>query len=220
MALTDAVRRRSGVSDEARDWAARFLKQHHHGVDVGRLDDNEVSELIELINKVKQDDGVNLTRLSKREHRRYEALAERACGLKPGSFEAERNEQNLRDRAAGIAARAAPTPTPRAERSLLGALGRGLQSGDLDIEDVAALVPVIAALILGEGLAPYSSVADGQLRIDRRYGPAAASRDDLGVLSHWRQSLARLDEAGYLEVETRSGEFGVRLGPKTKAALS
>jgi len=219
--LTAALRNRRGVSNEAREWAELFLKQHHHGVAIGRLDDDQVRELCELINKVKVDGGVNFTALGRKERRRYEQLVERAALLAPGAFQRERDEQALRGKAAALAKRAArlAVPTPQREQGFLGQLGEGLREGTIDIEDVATLIAVLAALLEGQGLAPYSTVSGGELIVDRRYGVAPASRDEIGVLARWQGNLQWLADAGYLEVERSGSNYSIRVGAKTRAAL-
>jgi hypothetical protein len=220
--VKEAIRgRRRGVSTSARESAELFLKQRHHGVDIDRLDDDQVRELLDVIDKVKVDGGTNFKRLSRKERRRFEALTERACLLAPGAFQRERDEANLRDKAAALAKRAAQiaAPTPHREQAFIGQLGEGLREGSIDIEDVATLIAVLAALLEGQGLAPYSTVSGGELVVDRRYGVAPASRDEIGVLARWQGNLQWLADAGYLEVERNGANYSIRVGAKTRAAL-
>jgi hypothetical protein len=219
--LAGAVRRRRGVSTSARESAELFLKQRHHGVDIDRLDDDQVRELLDLIDKVKVDGGVNFKVLGRKERRRYEQLVERAALLAPGAFQRERDEVALRSKAATLAKRAArlAVPTPQREQAFLGQLGEDLREGAIDIEDIAVLIAVLGSLFEGEGSAPGSSVSGGELIVDRRYGVAPASRDENGFLSRWEPSLQWLGEAGYLAVERSGPNYSIRVGAKTRAAL-
>jgi hypothetical protein len=216
-------RRRGGIDRDTKRMIEDSIRRTtvFPSVDLKRLSDDEQHELAQLFHEASAPGGgTNFRQLSDKQRRAWEDLVEKTAG-QPGAFAAERNANDLRTKAAALARRAAraAVPTPKREQAFLGLLGQDLRYGTIDIEDVAALIAVLAALFDGDGLAPGSSVSGGDLLVDRRFGLAPASRDEDGFLARWESSLKWLSEAEYLAVERNGANYSIRVGTKTREAL-
>lgn len=228
--LTETVRRRrtGGIDRATKTATQNFIRRvtTFSDVDLDRLDGDEQARLVQVVNKATHDlHGHNWERLSSKERKVWETLAEKAAG-RPGAFKAERDAASLGERAAALARRAArpKAAKPGGESGLFELLGDYLARNILHAEHVLVFTVVLAQLVRAEPLAPLSRIeGEGEnvtLVADRKYGVLGVDHNpEAELLTRWIEPLEHLAVNNLLDVERDGPTYRIKIGSRTRRAL-
>jgi hypothetical protein len=213
----------------ARRTIGRWTGLRERDLDFGRLDDDELDDLLALTRELRTDegDGFDGAALEAKERERWERLVAKAAGDER-VFEKRREEAEARRSLAELAVRARrPAPRPPAEGCLnldRQSLLRAVRDGFVWAEDLAVYLYVAAQLETGEALSPratFEGAGDDMALLFRRdLGVIATPHNPEANLSGWKNSLDNLVRIGWLKVEQRGNEVAVQHGPASPRRTS
>lgn len=195
-------------------------------LDFARLDEDEQTDLLSLVEATAAGGGFNLARLGKKDRQRFEGLAEEAAGRKPGSvFQAARDLAEFRALGEEFA-RQGRAPARRLELAEEGSVTLSRQvafdfvrDGVLFPSHVAMLVYLVACFENGAVPKPSAAVEfDGDaIRVDLRRGGGLLPDADGAFIDQGRL-LDHLAANHFIDVEKAGKIVTIRRGSRLRSA--
>jgi len=191
-------------------------------VDAGRLEENELTDLVILTGKASEGGGFSMSKLAAKEVAIWEGLVEKAAGRRPGAvFEERRKFDRSNAELRAIARDALRERRPLYEQEGAVVLPRGiwqlLESQVLWIDDVAVLALLLAVEARGGPIGHRSGISiepDGTLVVEGKRG-FAGDVDPDGILIGWKRCLDNMSrpDVGLLDVTWTGWTARIRRGP-------
>jgi len=227
-------RRRSNVMPERLTWAkAKLGRWTTLAPDFGKLDDDEVLDVLDLVKKASATDNPEVDRfdpdlLGKRDRWKLERLVEKAAD-KPGAFKEAREQEAFKAEVAEITRSALATnPTREQEGRFFAEVIKQLRYKDgpcLHAEDVGVLTLTLASLFVGE-MPPTSLSArvergqDGQAEIHWRKGYPLFGAVDGELAGKMKASLEQLERNGWVSLTPSGQETRIGMGPRARRVFT
>ena len=213
---------------EVRNVVARETSGYRSGglrIDWHKLDDDAQGRVVELVKEAGAGGGWTWNRLSDRKRRELEGLIERGSDAR-GVFQDARSMAEIQRLASEAHVAAVRRPlSRRQENGVFQEMSRCIESGWLNVADLAVLSAFITTFVSGRPLGPRTRVErvgdDTVLVIDANMGPFGGSFDpEEQIGPRVQQNLASLELNEWLTVQRSGKQWTVAPGRRLVAAMA